>query len=583
MEKRAGTLCIARRAQRSGGVSRSRRRRVAFDLIGSFDSSSWASVRRDPGDGTIAIRIAMRTPTERLRQRWRRSFGRSFRSAIISSSRHSGVGETTDIGRFECIDLIEVGLRASAGNPSKQDRAGDCARGVRGDGERWRAGACDACEAAAARAEASGIFPIQPRPFGERIDGARFMRRRADRSAAGGREREAVARQSIFFEVIGMKVMGRRRKPVGRLAVFGLRHDRTGACSPTMRSADVARMAGMPGGVRSLVAGVVVSVLAGLSHATSVTGDLSANAGENTFDGRGAPFAGSLSNSTDHSDLESIWNWENYWTPFTFGTPSERSRAASIAEWIDRSDGGTSGEWDSRSSIPQSESDALEWFHYWPRHEDASSIVGASRSGVAAGTGGGVQASADSARFARPPCAAGDGATALGRNARATGARAIALGTDAVATGVDSVALGAGSVAARDNVVSVGQAGRERRIVHVAPGTEGTDAVNRNQLDSALKAAALHADHRFANLQRQIDATARSAYSGIAAVTALSMIPDVDSGRTLAIGIGLGSYKGCHAMALGGTAWLARNLKVRTGIGMGAEGKTIGVGASWQH
>ncbi|WP_273992460.1 YadA-like family protein [Burkholderia thailandensis] len=194
-----------------------------------------------------------------------------------------------------------------------------------------------------------------------------------------------------------------------------------------------------------------------------------------------------------------------------------------------------------------------------------------------------MQASADSARFARPPCAAGDGATALGRNARATGARAIALGTDAVATGVDSVALGAGSVAARDNVVSVGQAGRERRIVHVAPGTEGTDAVNRNQLDSALKAAALHADHRFANLQRQIDATARSAYSGIAAVTALSMIPDVDSGRTLAIGIGLGSYKGCHAMALGGTAWLARNLKVRTGIGMGAEGKTIGVGASWQH
>ncbi|AOJ73610.1 hypothetical protein WS83_14985 [Burkholderia sp. MSMB2042] len=159
--------------------------------------------------------------------------------------------------------------------------------------------------------------------------------------------------------------------------------------------------------------------------------------------------------------------------------------------------------------------------------------------------------------------------------------RPIALGADAAASGVDSVALGAGSQATRDNTVSVEQAGGERQIVHVAPGTEGTDAVNVNQLNSALKTITVQSERRFGELQRQIDATARSAYAGVAAATALTMIPDVDRNKTLSIGIGVGSYKGYHAMALGGTAWLSSNLKVRTGIGLSSEGKTIGVGMSW--
>ena len=37
---------------------------------------------------------------------------------------------------------------------------------------------------------------------------------------------------------------------------------------------------------------------------------------------------------------------------------------------------------------------------------------------------------------------------------------------------------------------------------------------------------------------------AKSAYAGIAAATALTMIPDVDQGKTIAVGIGGGSYKG---------------------------------------
>ncbi|WP_198385840.1 hypothetical protein [Burkholderia ubonensis] len=91
-------------------VSRQRRPVPAFDeFVGLFGGSSWASVRRYPGDGAIAIRITMGAPTERLRQLLRRSFS----SAIISSGRESRVGETTDIGRFERADLLGVGARAS--------------------------------------------------------------------------------------------------------------------------------------------------------------------------------------------------------------------------------------------------------------------------------------------------------------------------------------------------------------------------------------------------------------------------------------------------------------------------------------
>ncbi|MGY6002192.1 hypothetical protein ACS9ZK_21460, partial [Stenotrophomonas maltophilia] len=47
----------------------------------------------------------------------------------------------------------------------------------------------------------------------------------------------------------------------------------------------------------------------------------------------------------------------------------------------------------------------------------------------------------------------------------------------------------AGSKAERDNSVAVGSAGSERQVTHVAAGTEGTDAVNKNQLDAVAATA----------------------------------------------------------------------------------------------
>ena len=157
-----------------------------------------------------------------------------------------------------------------------------------------------------------------------------------------------------------------------------------------------------------------------------------------------------------------------------------------------------------------------------------------------------------------------DGVIAIGGNSNASGKDSIAIGNGATAPATNAVALGAGSVADRDNTVSMGSEGKERQITNVAAGTQGTDAVNLNQMNSA------------------VGGVARKAYSGIAAATALTMIPDVDANKTLSIGIGGGTFQGYAATAIGGTARITQNIKVRVGAGWSAAGTTVGAGASYQ-
>ncbi|ABC34450.1 Hep_Hag family [Burkholderia thailandensis E264] len=178
--------------------------------------------------------------------------------------------------------------------------------------------------------------------------------------------------------------------------------------------------------------------------------------------------------------------------------------------------------------------------------------------------------------------AQGQESLATGWRAQADGHRAVATGARAIASGRDAVALGAGSIADRDNTVSVGQRGSERQIVHVAPGAQGTDAVNVDQLNLAISNSNAYTNQRIGDLQQSITETARDAYSGVAAATALTMIPDVDRDKMLSIGVGGAVYKGHRAVALGGTARIGENLKVRAGVAMSAGGNTVGVGMSWQ-
>ena len=163
--------------------------------------------------------------------------------------------------------------------------------------------------------------------------------------------------------------------------------------------------------------------------------------------------------------------------------------------------------------------------------------------------------------------------------ASAKGTHATAMGANAAD---NSVALGANSVADRANTVSVGSVGGERQVTNVAAGTQGTDAVNVNQLKASSAQSQQYTDQQVGGLRTAINDVGRNAYSGVAAATALSMIPDVDLGKTIAVGVGAATYKGYQATALGATARVTQNIKVRVGAGLGSGGTTVGVGASYQ-
>ncbi|WP_264167566.1 YadA-like family protein [Burkholderia metallica] len=162
-------------------------------------------------------------------------------------------------------------------------------------------------------------------------------------------------------------------------------------------------------------------------------------------------------------------------------------------------------------------------------------------------------------------------AIGAGSKVQAEGGTAIGHGATVSSGATNSVALGEGSKATEANTVSVGSDGHERRIVNVADGVKATDAVSKGQFDRAL-----------GGMQGQINDISRNAYSGIAAATALTMIPGVDPGKTLSFGIGGGSYKGYQAVAMGGEARITENLKMRAGVGLSSGGNTFGVGASYQ-
>ncbi|WP_321840706.1 YadA-like family protein [Paraburkholderia bannensis] len=168
--------------------------------------------------------------------------------------------------------------------------------------------------------------------------------------------------------------------------------------------------------------------------------------------------------------------------------------------------------------------------------------------------------------------ATGTNSVAAGGGAIASGTNSTAIGDTAKATGNNSVALGANSVADQDNTVSVGSQGNERRITNVANGVNATDAVNVGQLQSGLNA-----------LQGNVNSVARNAYGGVAAATALTMIPDVDQGKNLAVGVGTANFQGYQAVALGASARITQNIKVKVGGGYASGGgATVGGGMAYQ-
>ncbi|MFD4840046.1 YadA family autotransporter adhesin [Achromobacter sp. NPDC058515] len=219
---------------------------------------------------------------------------------------------------------------------------------------------------------------------------------------------------------------------------------------------------------------------------------------------------------------------------------------------------------------------------------------------------------------------AGDGSDAAVVDA---GTKGVAMGANASVTAANGVALGANSVADRANAVSVGSKGAERQVTNVGAGSQKTDAVNVGQLAPVVAGlgggASIDAntgavtgpsyvldgqaysnvgdalrsldsnvqsnreglnrlDSRLDQTNRAVADLARNAYSGIAATTALTMIPEVDQGKKFALGMGAATYHGYQAIALGASARVNDRIKLKAGVGMGSGNATAGVGASMQ-
>lgn len=153
------------------------------------------------------------------------------------------------------------------------------------------------------------------------------------------------------------------------------------------------------------------------------------------------------------------------------------------------------------------------------------------------------------------PLAGGADTLAAGAGAVASGVNSMAVGTQAQALAPSSVALGYASVADRANSVSVGSAGAERQITNVADGTGATDVVNLRQLQGgmgqAVDVANAYTDVRFNLLSSGLRDLRRDAEGGTAASMAMAGIPQFSEAGTGTLGVGMSSWQGEHAVAMG--------------------------------
>jgi autotransporter adhesin len=200
---------------------------------------------------------------------------------------------------------------------------------------------------------------------------------------------------------------------------------------------------------------------------------------------------------------------------------------------------------------------------------------------VAFGAGANANAGNAVALGADANASAGN-AVALGQGSVASANNAVALGAGSTASADNSVALGQSSIADRANTVSIGTAGQERQITNVAPGVQGTDAVNVNQLNQSMGSAVSEAK---TYTDDQVRSVRKDGYGGAAAAIAMAGLPQaVLPGRGM-VAMAAGTYGGQSAMAIGvsklsDTGKWAYKLQ-GTASTRGELGGSIGAGMHW--
>ena len=166
---------------------------------------------------------------------------------------------------------------------------------------------------------------------------------------------------------------------------------------------------------------------------------------------------------------------------------------------------------------------------------------------LAAGSGS-VASGNNSTAMGNGSTASGNNSTAMGQGSNASGDGSTAIGQGATSSGSNSAAIGNNSNdGGRNNVVSVGSAGAERQVTNVAPGTQGTDAVNLNQLNQMGS----QLGNQIGNLQNQINANQRDANAGIAGAMAMAGMPQAYQPGKSMVAAGAAGYHGQSAIAVG--------------------------------
>ncbi|HGL4259999.1 TPA: YadA family autotransporter adhesin, partial [Burkholderia dolosa] len=182
--------------------------------------------------------------------------------------------------------------------------------------------------------------------------------------------------------------------------------------------------------------------------------------------------------------------------------------------------------------------------------------------------------------------ASGSNSTAVGNSSQASGNSSTAIGVGSTASGNNSTAIGAGSNdGGRSNVVAVGSADSARQVVNVAAGTQGTDAVNVNQLNAVSNSftqSLNNVNNQLTQMQQQIQQTDSMAREGIAATAAIASIPHMDRDSNFAMGVGTATFLGQKAMAVGMQARITENLKATLNGGFAGSQRVVGAGMLYQ-
>ncbi|WP_414486615.1 ESPR-type extended signal peptide-containing protein [Stenotrophomonas maltophilia] len=191
--------------------------------------------------------------------------------------------------------------------------------------------------------------------------------------------------------------------------------------------------------------------------------------------------------------------------------------------------------------------------------------------------------------------AAGAEAVAVGPQARAAGANSVAVGNGASASAGNSVALGAGSVASvgaqsgytgaygqtgasnSAGEVSVGSTGSERKITHVADGSDTYDATNVGQLKNgvnyAIDESKKYTDQKIQNITNVAGSFRANNTNNLAAPSA--------SGANSAAGGAGSTAAGANSTALGNGSQAQADNSVALGAGSVANrANTVSVGAA---